>query len=77
VILLQGRSSSVGQRDRWRRERAGFKIASNGQTITMDHMPSPARAERNQQRKLRYLPPIWPLIAGLVVIAIITILASH
>jgi hypothetical protein len=34
----------------------------------MKHMPSPATAERNQRRKLQYLPPVWPL---LVIAAII------
>jgi type VI protein secretion system component VasF len=33
----------------------------------MDHMPSPARAERNQKRKLAFIP-VWPVIAGIVVV---------
>jgi uncharacterized membrane protein YidH (DUF202 family) len=37
----------------------------------MDHMPSPAVAERNQERKRAYLPPVWPLLAIAVIVAIV------
>lgn len=38
----------------------------------MDHLPSPSVAERNQRRKLAYLPPVWPLVAiAAVVVAIV------
>jgi hypothetical protein len=33
----------------------------------MEHMPSPDQAERNQQRKLEFIPA-WPLIASVVVL---------
>ncbi|HET6817612.1 MAG TPA: hypothetical protein VFH66_10355 [Mycobacteriales bacterium] len=33
----------------------------------MESMPSPARAERNQRRKLAFVP-MWPLVASLVVL---------
>jgi hypothetical protein len=37
----------------------------------MDHLPSPTVAERNQRRKLQYLPPVWPLVLALVLLALI------
>jgi hypothetical protein len=30
-------------------------------------MPSPGRAERNQQRKLEFIP-IWPVLAGIALV---------
>jgi type VI protein secretion system component VasF len=30
-------------------------------------MPSPARAERNQRRKLAFIP-VWPIVAAIVVV---------
>jgi hypothetical protein len=41
----------------------------------MDHLPSPTKAERNQRRKLQYVPSPWWLllvIAAVVVIAVLT-----
>jgi hypothetical protein len=35
----------------------------------MEHLPSPGQAERNQKRKLAYLPPLWPLLV--VILAVI------
>jgi hypothetical protein len=32
----------------------------------VDNLPSPARAERNQRRKLAFVP-MWPLVASVVV----------
>jgi len=32
----------------------------------VDNLPSPARAERNQRRKLAFVP-VWPLVAAVVV----------
>jgi len=37
-------------------------------------MPSPARAERNQQRKLAFVP-VWPVIAGIVLIVVVILLS--
>ena len=43
----------------------------------MKGLPSPARAERNQRRKLQYLPPVWPLVAVIVVVVIVAFIVSH
>jgi len=40
----------------------------------MDHMPSPARAERNQRRKLGFIP-VWPVVAAFVLLAIVIVFA--
>jgi uncharacterized membrane protein YidH (DUF202 family) len=40
-------------------------------------MESPAKAERKQARERSYLPPIWPLLAIIVVIVGITVWLSH
>jgi hypothetical protein len=39
----------------------------------MKHLPSPTVAERNQQRKLAFLPPVWPLLAIAAIVAVIVI----
>jgi hypothetical protein len=40
----------------------------------VEHMPSPSRAERNQRRKLAFIP-VWPVVAGIVlVVALIAFL---
>lgn len=40
----------------------------------MEHMPSPARAERKQARKLAFIP-VWPVVAAIaVVVAVIVLL---
>jgi len=31
------------------------------------NLPSAARAERNQERKLRYVP-VWPVLAAVIVV---------
>jgi hypothetical protein len=43
----------------------------------MKNMPSPARAERNQRRKLQYLPPVWPLLVVIAIVVIVAIAVSH
>jgi hypothetical protein len=43
----------------------------------MKNMPSPAKAERNQRRKLQYFPPVWPLLAVIVGVVVIVFLVSH
>jgi type VI protein secretion system component VasF len=39
----------------------------------MEQMPSPARAERNQRRKLAFVP-MWPVVAGLAVVVALVLL---
>jgi hypothetical protein len=41
----------------------------------MKNLPSPSTAERNQRRKLAYLPPLWPLAIVLAAIALFVVLA--
>ena len=43
----------------------------------MDHLPSPSTAERNQRRKLQYLPPVWPLLLIVAVIIAIAVVVSR
>ncbi|HEX3825458.1 MAG TPA: hypothetical protein VHV79_13450 [Mycobacteriales bacterium] len=43
----------------------------------MKDMPSPSVAERNQRRKLEYLPPVWPFIVVVALVAIIVALVRH
>jgi hypothetical protein len=38
----------------------------------MDKMPSPDRAERNQERKLAFIP-MWPIVAAIVVVVVLVI----
>jgi len=33
----------------------------------MEDLPSPSRAERNQERKLAFIP-MWPIIGAIVVV---------
>jgi uncharacterized membrane protein YidH (DUF202 family) len=40
-------------------------------------MESPAKAERKQARERSYLPPMWPLLAIVVLIVGITLLLTH
>jgi hypothetical protein len=47
--------------------RRGFGASGSGTSQRMEHMPSPDQAERNQQRKLEFIPA-WPLIASVVVL---------
>jgi type VI protein secretion system component VasF len=37
-------------------------------------MPSPARAERNQQRKLAFIP-VWPVAAAIAVVVALILFA--
>lgn len=39
----------------------------------MERMPSPARAEENQRRKLAFVP-MWPLVGAVVVIVLLIVL---
>jgi hypothetical protein len=33
----------------------------------VEHLPSPARAERNQRRKLAFIP-VWPVVASFALV---------
>jgi hypothetical protein len=45
-----------------------------GHVAFVDHMPSPARAERNQRRKLAFIP-VWPVVAGVVLVIALIVFA--
>ena len=45
----------------------GFTTAPSGDAELVDHLPSPARAERNQRRKLAFIP-VWPVVAAVVLV---------
>lgn len=45
-----------------------------GQAVVVDHMPSPARAERNQRRKLAFIP-VWPVVAGILLVVVVVLFA--
>jgi hypothetical protein len=36
-------------------------------------MPSPSRAERNQRRKLAFIP-VWPVVAGIALVVVLIVL---
>lgn len=36
-------------------------------------MPSPDRAERNQQRKLAFIP-VWPIVGAIIVVVVLYLL---
>jgi predicted nucleic acid-binding Zn ribbon protein len=40
--------------------------------MRVDNLPSPSRAERNQERKLAFIP-MWPLVGALVVIVVFVV----
>jgi type VI protein secretion system component VasF len=41
----------------------------------VDHLPSPARAERNQRRKLAFIP-VWPVIGGVALVIVLILLVG-
>jgi hypothetical protein len=43
----------------------------------MEHMESPAKAERKQARERQFLPPLWPLLVIVVVIVDVTVWLAH
>ena len=45
-----------------------------GHGLFVEHMPSPARAERNQRRKLAFIP-VWPVLAAVVLIVVVVLFA--
>jgi type VI protein secretion system component VasF len=40
----------------------------------MENMPSPARAERNQRRKLAFIP-VWPVVAAFALVVALILFA--
>jgi hypothetical protein len=50
----------------------GFDHYDGGHVHTVKNMPSPARAERNQRRKLAFIP-MWPLVAAIALIVILIV----
>jgi hypothetical protein len=62
-----GRTSTAG----------GVTDSSRGYDTCVEHMESPAKAERKQARERQFLPPMWPLLAIVVVIVGITVWLSH
>jgi hypothetical protein len=45
--------------------------------MRVEHMESPAKAERKQARERQFLPPLWPLLAIVVVIVGIAVWLSY
>jgi hypothetical protein len=45
--------------------------------VTVEHMESPAKAERKQASERQFIPPLWPLLAIIVVIVGVTVWLSH
>lgn len=45
----------------------GVRRCSQGQAAVVDDLPNPATAERNQQRKLAFIP-MWPLVGAVIVV---------
>jgi hypothetical protein len=43
----------------------------------VEHMESPAKAERKQARERQFLPPFWPIVVAVAVIVGITLLVAH
>ena len=39
----------------------------------MKNMPSPSRAERNQERKLAFIP-MWPIVGAIVVVVALVLI---
>lgn len=39
----------------------------------VDNLPNPDRAERNQRRKLAFIP-MWPIIGAIVVVVVLVLL---
>jgi type VI protein secretion system component VasF len=40
----------------------------------MENLPSPARAERNQRRKLAFIP-VWPVVAAFALVVALILFA--
>lgn len=52
----------------------GSANTDEGIVRSMEHLPSPGRAERNQRRKLAFIP-IWPVVAAIVLVALLVAFA--
>ena len=63
-----GQSSSAGERVCIKRTH--IAAAASGYTVAMDNLPSATEAERNQRRKLAFVP-MWPLLGALVVLIVV------
>jgi hypothetical protein len=46
---------------------------AGGHNAGMPRLPSPTTAERNQRRKLQYVPSMWWLLAIVAVIAVVVL----
>lgn len=44
-----------------------------GHVADVENMPSPKRAERNQERKLAFIP-MWPIVGAIVVVVVLVLL---
>jgi hypothetical protein len=65
---------------RWPRQSSHYRRVTDrgrGYDMTVEHMESPAKAEHKQARERQFLPPIWPLVAVVVVIVGIAVWLSH
>jgi len=51
-----------------------FGSPAGGDTDVVEHMPSPARAERNQRRKLEFVP-VWPVVLGVALVVALVVFA--
>ncbi len=51
-----------------------FAGADPGQVHRVENLPSPSRAERNQRRKLEFIP-VWPVIAGIALVVALVVFA--
>jgi hypothetical protein len=49
---------------------------AEGYAESVKDLPSPSKAERNQRRKLAYIP-VWPILAALVIIVALAAAAAH
>jgi hypothetical protein len=49
----------------------------HGYDVRVEHMESPAKAERKQARERQFIPPMWPVFVVVVVIVGITVWLAH
>lgn len=52
--------------------REGLAGQAHGDLDYVEKMPSPARAERNQRRKLAFIP-VWPLVGAIALVIMLVI----
>ncbi|MHB2024180.1 MAG: hypothetical protein ACYCO3_12755 [Mycobacteriales bacterium] len=46
------------------------RTAPTGHSSSVDHLPNAAQAERNQRRKLAFVP-LWPVVAAIALVVIL------